>query len=101
MSENGSKQHVPDSPLDEMEIAEGISYYLVRLVFRPFSQEKRTIGTSVAQRQNASDFAHLKHSSPSSGDTDTCVLTQRTSPDHDDRQTERRTETDIRTNRRT
>ena len=35
-----------------MEIAEVSSYYLVRSVFRPFSQLFRTIGMSVARRKN-------------------------------------------------
>ena len=61
----------------------------------------RTIGTSVAQRQNASDFVLLKHRSPYFGETDTCALTQLISQDHGDRQTKKRTEPNIRTNRRT
>ena len=56
---------------------------------------------SVAQRQNASDIDLLTHNSPSSGEPDSCAPTQQISQYPGDRQTKRRTETDIRTNRRT
>ena len=78
----GPEQHVPKSPFDEMEIAAGSSNYLVRLVFLPYTQVSRTIGTSVAQRQ-------IKHSSPSLGQEDLCSLTQRISQYHGDRQTKK------------
>ena len=67
----GREQHVPDSPLDDMENAEGTSYQLVRLVFRHSkTQISRTIGTSVAQRQTASDFALLKRQTDKKTDRD-------------------------------
>ena len=47
------KKTFNDSPLNDMEIAEGTSVYLVRLVFRPYTHMSRAIGTSVAQRQLA------------------------------------------------
>ena len=64
ISEKRWRTHVPDPPFDEKHVAEGTNYHLVRLVFRPYTHEKRTIGTSVAERQNTSDCAFLKHSSP-------------------------------------
>ena len=68
-------------------------YFLVRFVLRPFPHLELAIGKSAAQRQNASDLALLKHSSPSLWEPDPCALTQRTSRDHGDRQTKRQRQT--------
>src|ERR1043165_3784384 len=50
---------------------------MVRLVFRPYTQVRRTICTSVALRAStrvSSGFAPLRHSSPSFGSRQVCSL---------------------------
>ena len=92
ISEKRWRTHVPDPPFDEKHVAEVTNYHLVRLVFRPYTHEKRTIGTSVRNDRILltvpfSSIVHHFFCEP-----DTCALTQRISQYH--RQTKRRTETD-------
>ncbi|PHT26887.1 hypothetical protein CQW23_33511 [Capsicum baccatum] len=57
------------------ETSEGTSYYTVRLVFRPYTQVRRTICTSASLRAStrvSSGFAPLRHSSPSFGSRQVC-----------------------------
>ena len=69
-------------------------------LFVPIRKYHVTTGTSVAQRQKHSDFALLKHSSPSLGKADTCALTERTSQYHGDRGTKRNRDKKPEDNRR-
>ena len=72
----GPEQHVPDSPLDDMEIAEGFSDYLFRFVCPSSQNSSITYDWHVNGATTALPFSG-------------------------DRQTKIQTETDIRTNRRT
>ncbi|CAN7087871.1 unnamed protein product [Brassica rapa subsp. narinosa] len=57
------------------ETLEGASYFMVRLVFHPYTQVRRTICTSVSLRastRDSSGFAPLRHSSPSFGSRQAC-----------------------------
>ncbi|CAL0301830.1 unnamed protein product [Lupinus luteus] len=65
---------LPRRPAILRETSEGTRYWTVRLVFRPYTQVRRTICTSVSLRAStrvSPGFAPLRHSSPSFGSRQT------------------------------